>query len=74
MQKKTAVLGQNQQVDGFFVLSLLELSTKSPSLWVTLLPPYPHFEWYQQSKEIFIIKSQYEMLELSQHLMHNVWE
>jgi hypothetical protein len=38
----------------------LELSVKSPSV----SPPYPLFQWYLQSKEIFI-ETGYEMLKLS---------
>ncbi len=41
-------------------MNLKKLFVKSPSL----SPPIPLFEWYPQSKEIFI-KSQYEMLKLS---------
>jgi hypothetical protein len=41
-------------------INLLNLSRKSSSAFT----PYPIFQWYLQSKEIFI-KSQYEMLKLS---------
>ncbi len=47
--------------------SILELSVKKPCLHPVFGPPftpYPLFQWYPQSKEIFI-KSQYEMLKLS---------
>ncbi len=42
-----------------------------PLLWPPL-PPYPLFQWYPQSEEIFI-KSWYEMLKLS-HLMLKIIE
>ncbi len=41
----------------------IELSIKSPCLWACF-QPLSLFQWYPQSKEIFI-ESQYEMLKLS---------
>jgi hypothetical protein len=47
------------------ITDVIELSVKSPSLCPLFGPEsYPLFQWYLQSKEIFI-KSQYEILKNS---------
>jgi hypothetical protein len=44
---------------------ICKITLSSPSLWASFPPPpYPLFQWYPESKDIFI-KSQYEMLQLS---------
>jgi hypothetical protein len=52
---------------GVFLFPLSIRSTiKSPSL----LPPIPSFSGIRKVRKFYFIESQYEMLKLTQHLMH----
>jgi len=48
----------------FFVELYVKSHSVSPPIYLCFRPPYPLFQWYPQSEEIFI-KSWYEMLKLS---------
>jgi hypothetical protein len=53
-----------EEIFCFIILELIrKVTLSSPCLWASFHPPYPLFQWYPQSKEIFI-KPQFKMLKL----------